>query len=125
MASFESSIPPRTHCSAATSCGGVRSKSSFLGAISVALNCPKTQSPRVSGQVVGERSASALLPTPVTVLADGSDILAVRQAGYQLTRWMTLWTTCATRRLSCAQPGERAVETARRKQTQALLPGKT
>src|SRR5256885_7399685 len=26
MASFDSSIPPRTHCSAATSCGGDRSK---------------------------------------------------------------------------------------------------
>jgi hypothetical protein len=37
MASFESSIPPSTHCSAATSCGGVRSKSSFLGAISATL----------------------------------------------------------------------------------------
>jgi hypothetical protein len=28
-------------------------------------------------------------------LSDGSDILAARQAGYQLNRWTTLWTRCA------------------------------
>src|SRR5205809_663028 len=37
MASFDMSIPPRTHCSAARSCGGVRSKSPSREAISVTL----------------------------------------------------------------------------------------
>src|ERR1700722_11852395 len=37
IASLDSSIPPRTHCSAATSWGGVRSKLSPRGAISATL----------------------------------------------------------------------------------------
>src|ERR1022692_1323596 len=37
IASFDSSIPPSTHCSAAMSCGGVRSNPPSLGAISVTL----------------------------------------------------------------------------------------
>src|SRR5581483_12260361 len=37
IASLDISMPPRTHCSAARSCGGVRSNSSPRGAISATL----------------------------------------------------------------------------------------
>src|ERR1700683_1405581 len=77
MASFESSIPPRTHCSAATSCGGARSKWSFLGAISVTLPCllPPPWSPCRHERCRHERcrhgrGTNAALPPPDTVVAD-------------------------------------------------------
>src|SRR5690242_11507185 len=67
MASLESSMPPSTHCSAATSCGGVRSKSPSLGAISVTLT--RLSSPdRVTRRERGSRARTS-------VLADGTDIL--------------------------------------------------
>src|SRR6266567_5085218 len=88
MASLESSIPPSTHCSAATSCGGVRSKSPSLGAISVTLTRPLLPRP-------GNPGVNALLRTPISVLADGSDILLARRDRYQPTQWTALWITCA------------------------------
>ena len=65
MASLESSIPPSTHCSAATSCGGVRSKSSFLGAISATL----TRSPSRSSSPTADKRHSNLW----IINADGGD----------------------------------------------------
>src|ERR1700747_3571062 len=104
MASLESSIPPSAHCSAATSCGGVRSKSSFLGAISATL----TRSPfpfdsPCCRQAALERICCGLPP----FLADGSDILAVRHAGHQVTQWTGVWTKCAdTPTTLCAAWGQ-------------------
>src|SRR5215472_4925186 len=92
MASFESSIPPSTHCSAATSCGGVRSKSSFRGAISATL----TRFPLpVRVAPLPTSGARTYLLWPYTVVADGTDILPARHAGHQVTQWTGMWTKCA------------------------------
>src|SRR4029077_17936332 len=52
-------------------------------------------------------SANALLPSPATVLAHGSDILAARHAGHQVTPWTAVWTRCAdTPATLCAAWGQ-------------------
>ncbi len=74
---------------------------------------------------VDERSTNAFLPSPDTVLADASDIFRARHAQHQVARWTTVWTSCATRRLRCAQPGERTVERVGLALVRGFLPGKT
>ena len=44
-------------------------------------------------------------------LAHGSDILAARHAGHQVTWWTAVWTKCANTSPCCAQPRDRIAET--------------
>src|SRR5215467_4260674 len=87
MASLDISIPPRTHCSAATSCGGVRSKSPLRGVISATLT--PDLPPRL------DEGPRAPAPAANTVLAEGSDSLVRPAADHQLALCTGLWTACA------------------------------
>src|ERR1700751_167406 len=101
IASLDSRMPPSTHCSAATSCGGMRSTSSPRSAISATLTrapLPEPDSPRL---------------TLHTVLAGGYDI---RARTYILASWRVehqhapvdnVW---ENRRLTCARPGDEGVD---------------
>src|SRR5215831_5530104 len=98
MASFDSSIPPRTHCSAARSCGGVRSKSPSGEAISVTL----TRSPPPTDR-----------PTPVartrtnSVVVGGYDSLVPPRRDVQCRCAQPCGHSVQTRRLPCAQAEDR------------------
>src|SRR5579875_475214 len=72
MASLDSSMPPSTHCSAAMSCGGVRSKSPPLGAISVTLTCPPP--PSAAGTLSQVPASLRLYGRPDYFIAAASDI---------------------------------------------------
>src|SRR5215469_1081320 len=73
MASFDSIMPPSTHCSAARSCGGVRSNSSPRGMISAPLTrgpSPALIRPAIAGRaVVSHVTAASPTPGPTVCLA--------------------------------------------------------
>src|ERR1700749_760637 len=85
MASLDSSIPPSTHCSAATSCGGVRSNSSPRGAISATLTWL---------HLLGFVCAGGARAGDGSVLTHGYDSLPAVARGRQLLVCTALWTVC-------------------------------
>src|ERR1700684_1812034 len=85
MASLDSSIPPSTHCSAATSCGGVRSNSPPRGAISATLT-------RL--HLLGCTSRGLARGGDGSVLADEYDSLPALAPVSQLIVCTALWTVC-------------------------------
>src|SRR5215510_8239733 len=95
MASLDISIPPRTHCSAARSCGGVRSNSPPRGASSATLmatHLPVLRTPE-----------EPPLPRFTSVLADGADSLLAVGGPRPIALCTGLWTACAHTPLSlCA-----------------------
>src|ERR1700735_2688555 len=85
MASLDSSIPPSTHCSAATSCGGVRSNSPPRGTISATLTRLHLLAVRRAGLARGGDGS---------VLADEYDSLPALAPVRQLIVCTALWTVC-------------------------------
>src|ERR1700679_3986439 len=85
MAALDSSIPPSTHCSAATSCGGVRSNSPPRGAISATLN---------PAAPPGWTSRGPARRDDGSVLTDGYDSLPATLCRRQLMVCTALWTVC-------------------------------
>src|SRR5215472_14502936 len=107
MASLDSSMPPRTHCSAATSCGGIRSNSS----------------PRcVTSARLTERhlplNYRLVIPSSDTVLPKGSDILAGRGPGGQHTPVDNL---SRSGRLTCAHSGDFPVDPPRTSPNESVM----
>src|SRR5215472_1991569 len=106
MASLDSSMPPRTHCSAATSCGGIRSNSS----------------PRcVTSARLTERhlplKLQACNPFVRHSLTEGSDILAGRGTGGQHAPVDNL---SRSGRLTCAHSGDFPVDPPRTSPTESV-----
>src|SRR5689334_22812497 len=106
MASLDISIPPSTHCSAARSCGGVRSNSPPRGASSATLIRP-TSPPR---------GCPVELPLPhfISVLQDGCDSL-LRPADLVQSRCAQVCgQPVQTRRSRCAPTGDSVEDKAKR-----------
>src|SRR5690348_9647332 len=98
MASLDISIPPRTHCSAARSCGGVRSNSPPRGASSATLMTPTSPS--------RGRLEKPPLPCYTSVLATGSDSLLRPAACVQSRCAQVCGQPVQTRRRPCARAGD-------------------
>src|SRR5882757_2564900 len=98
MASLDISIPPRTHCSAARSCGGVRSNSPPRGASSATLMT--THLP------VLRTLEEPPLPCDTSVLAAGSDSLQRLAACVQSLCAQVCGQPVQTRRSPCARAGD-------------------
>src|SRR5215472_16180545 len=106
MASLDISIPPSTHCSAARSCGGVRSNSPPRGASSATLIRP-TSPPRGC-------PVEPPLPRSTYVLHDGCDSL-LRPADLVQSRCaQACGQPVQTRRPPCARAGEGVEDKAKR-----------
>src|SRR5215469_4471169 len=106
MASLDISIPPSTHCSAARSCGGVRSNSPPRGASSATLIRP-TSPPRGC-------SVEPPLPHLTSVLQDGCDSL-LRPADLVQSRCAQVCgQPVQTRRSPCAPTGDAVEDKAKR-----------
>src|SRR5450755_3080004 len=101
IASLDSSIPPRTHCSAATSWGGVRSKLSPRGAISATLTSHHLP-------VDHNTPGPPLLRRPHPVVLGRCDSLLRPAGAVQSCCAQACGQPVQTRRPRCAQPGDTA-----------------
>src|SRR5438034_6977953 len=106
MASLDISMPPRTHCSAARSCGGVRSNSPPRGASSATLIRPTSR--------LADARWSLRCRTSHPVLQDGCDSL-LRPADLVQSRCAQVCgQPVQTRRSPCAPTGDAAEDKTKR-----------
>src|ERR1700729_1506412 len=113
IASLDSSIPPRTHYSAATSWGGVRSKLSPRGAISATLishHLPVDQ----------DTPGPPLLRRPHPVVLGRCDSLVWLGGPVQSRCAQACGQLVQTRRRRCAQPGDTAGDDGRTSATSTV-----
>src|SRR5215469_10420556 len=114
MASLDISIPPSTHCSAARSCGGVRSNSPPRGASSATLIRP-TSPPRGC-------SVEPPQPHSTSVLQDGCDSLLRAADLVQSLCAQACGQPVQTRRSPCARAGDAVEDTQNDGPTAPTLP---
>src|SRR2546429_7941410 len=113
-------MPPSTHCSAATSCGGVRSNCPSAAGRASARggSAPCGSSARDPARTSSVTDTHA--PSPLPQTRPPKDQRGVRQKAHvrqptrvaQLCRWTTLGTTCGPRAVSRGQACERSVDNA-------------